>query len=121
MAESEKVDKENINQNSNKSKSRNPNFVTGKCKTGGGRSTPGITFDQKFTYIESDYDRQKDLAREKLRKHKQLIPRPFSSTVRQRDGFTKDSIQAKSMNYLDGKPTVSYFYPIFDINKVNVG
>lgn len=43
-----------------------------------------------YKYIEDDYDREKDYKREMSRQHKEKIPRPYSSTVRQRTTFTKD-------------------------------
>jgi len=41
-------------------------------------------------YMEDDYDREIDKKREDTRNHKQKIPRPFSSAVRQRNTFTKN-------------------------------
>ncbi len=70
---------------------KKPNFVTSKSKIGGGHTTPGVCIGGKnFRYMEDDYDREKDNKREKSRQHKEKIPRPFSSTVRQRTTFTKD-------------------------------
>ena len=74
-----------------KVKSRNPNFVTSKCQKGGGKTTPGVCMGgTSIKYIEDDYDREKDKSRENLRQHKENIPRPFSSAVRQKTTFTKD-------------------------------
>ncbi|CAI2375938.1 unnamed protein product [Moneuplotes crassus] len=70
---------------------REPNFVTSKSKVGGGKTTPGVCMGGKtIKYIEDDYDREKDYKREQSRRHKEKIPKPFASTVKQRTTFTKD-------------------------------
>jgi hypothetical protein len=87
------VQKENLREGPWQVKSRNPNFVTSKCKTGGGRTTPGVGIGgTTIKYTEDDFDREKDHKREVGRKHKEKIPRPFSSTVRQRTTFTKNKM-----------------------------
>lgn len=87
------VEKENLREGPWQVKSRNPNFVTTNVKLGGGKTTPGVCIGGSvYRYTEDDFDHQKDDNRERLRKHKEKISSPFSSTVKQRTTFTKNQM-----------------------------
>lgn len=69
--------------------------------------------NNNFTYTCDDYDNFKDHKREETRQHKAKIPRPFSTTVRQRTTFTKDK-QDYNNEGVGKDHKVKYVYPPAD-------